>query len=166
MQFIYTAKTASGEIQTGHVSAPDVEAVKRALREQSLFAIDVRKKGVESPLKALLGARDRAALSKRDLLSITTQLAIMTRSGVDLASAFQSLSQQCSNPHVRNILSQIHRDVTGGKPKRKSRERPDDAIAFAASSHRGLCLLSGRGFRTCSLRGFQCRFQLRQLGQR
>ena len=39
----------------------------------------------------------------------------MTRSGVDLASAFLSLSQQCSNPTMRNILGQIHKDVTGGK---------------------------------------------------
>jgi type II secretory pathway component PulF len=115
MQFIYTAKTAAGEIQTGHISAADVEAVKRALREQSLFLIDVRKKATNSPIKLLLGARERGSLSKRDLLSVTTQLAIMTRSGVDLASAFQSLSQQCGNPTLRNILGQIHRDVTGGK---------------------------------------------------
>jgi len=114
MQFVYTAKTAVGDIQTGHISAADVEAVKRALREQSLYLIDVRKKASNSPLKALFGSRERG-LSKRDLLSVTTQLAIMTRSGVDLASAFQSLSQQCGNPALRNVLGHIHRDVTGGK---------------------------------------------------
>jgi type II secretory pathway component PulF len=115
MQFVYTAKTSSGDIQTGHISAPDVEAVKRALREQSLFVIDVRKKAGNTLWKVVFGARERSGLSKRDLLSVTTQLAIMTRSGVDLASAFQSLSQQCGNSHLRNILAQIHRDVTGGK---------------------------------------------------
>jgi type II secretory pathway component PulF len=115
MQFVYTAKTAAGDIQTGHISAADVDAVKRALREQSLFLIDVRKKVSSSPLAALLGRRDRSALSKRDLLSVTTQLAIMTRSGVDLASSFHSLSQQCSEQKLRNVLGQIHRDVTGGK---------------------------------------------------
>jgi type II secretory pathway component PulF len=46
---------------------------------------------------------------------MTTQLAIMTRSGVDLASAFQSLAGQCSNPGLRRVLDQIHRDITGGK---------------------------------------------------
>jgi type II secretory pathway component PulF len=114
MQFVYTAKTAAGDIQTGHITAADVEAVRRALREQSLFLIDVRKKADVSPWK-LFGASDRAVLSRRDLLNITTQLAIMTRSGIDLASAFHSLSQQCTNPHVRSVLAQIHRDVTGGK---------------------------------------------------
>ena len=115
MQFIYTAKTGSGDIQTGFVSAADVEAVKRALREQSLFPIDVRKKTQDTIWKAFLGARERSGLSKRDLLSVTTQLAIMTRSGVDLASAFHSLSQQCGNASLRSILGQVHRDVTGGK---------------------------------------------------
>jgi type II secretory pathway component PulF len=115
MQFTYTAKSKTGDVQSGHISAADVEAVKRALREQSLFPIDIRKKAGNSPFRALLGARDRGALSKRDLLSVTTQLAIMTRSGVDLASAFQSLSQQTSNPTLRRILGQVHKDVTGGK---------------------------------------------------
>jgi type II secretory pathway component PulF len=115
MQYIYTAKSASGDVQTGQISAADVDAVKRALREQSLFVIDVRKKATNSLWKAVFGARERVGLSKRDLLSVTTQLAIMTRSGVDLASAFHSLSQQCANASLRNILAQVHRDVTGGK---------------------------------------------------
>jgi type II secretory pathway component PulF len=115
MQFTYTAKSTTGDIQTGQISAADVDAVKRALREQSLFVIDVRKKAGNTLWKSVFGARERSGLSKRDLLSVTTQLAIMTRSGVDLASAFHSLSQQCGNASLRRILSQIHRDVTGGK---------------------------------------------------
>src|SRR5881394_847056 len=115
MQFTYTAKSKTGDIQSGHISAADIDAVKRALREQSLFPIDIRKNAGNSLFKSLFGARNKGALSRRDLLSVTTQLAIMTRSGVDLASAFHSLSQQCSNPMMRNILGQVHKDVTGGK---------------------------------------------------
>jgi type II secretory pathway component PulF len=115
MQFVYTAKNASGDIHTGQMSAADVDAVKRALREQHLFLIDVRTKAADTFFKKLRGVRDKSAISKRDLLSMTTQLAIMTRSGVDLATAFASLSQQCGNANLRNILSQVHKDITGGK---------------------------------------------------
>jgi type II secretory pathway component PulF len=115
MQFVYTAKSSSGDIQTGHMTAADVETVRRALREQSLFPIDVRKRTADTLWKSIFGKRERAGISKRDLLSVTTQLAIMTRSGVDLASAFESLSGQCRNQYVRTILKQIHHDVTGGK---------------------------------------------------
>ena len=97
------------------MTAADVEAVRRALREQSLFPIDVRKRAADTLWKSLFGKRERSGLAKRDLLSVTTQLAIMTRSGVDLASAFESLSNQSRNPNVRAILKQIHHDVTGGK---------------------------------------------------
>jgi type II secretory pathway component PulF len=54
-------------------------------------------------------------MRKRDLLTVTTQLAIMTKSGVDLASAFESLANQSSNERVRKVLGRIHEDVTGGK---------------------------------------------------
>lgn len=115
MQFVYTAKNAGGDIHTGQMSAVDVDAVKRALREQNLYLIDVRSKAADTFWKKIRGARDKSAISKRELLSMTTQLAIMTRSGVDLASAFQSLSTQCSNANLRKILSQVHSDITGGK---------------------------------------------------
>jgi type II secretory pathway component PulF len=39
----------------------------------------------------------------------------MTKSGVDLASAFESLAQQSSNERVRTVLARVHEDVTGGK---------------------------------------------------
>jgi type II secretory pathway component PulF len=115
MQFAYTAKTTTGDIQSGRLAAADAVAARRALREQNLFPIDVRTEGAASVWQSLLRRRERVRLSKRELLSVTTQLAIMTRSGVDLATAFDSLAGQCRNQTLRGLLSQIHRDVTGGK---------------------------------------------------
>ena len=115
MKFTYTAKSSAGDIQTGQLEADDVEHVKRALREQALFPIDVRQKGSGSRWAPFSFRRDQTAMRKRDLLTVTTQLAIMTKSGVDLASAFESLAQQSSNERVRRVLGRIHEDVTGGK---------------------------------------------------
>jgi type II secretory pathway component PulF len=115
MQFAYTAKTTAGEIQTGRMAAADVEGVRRALREQHLFVIDVQKGTGESIWKSLFDPHRHTKLSQRDILSVTTQLAIMTRSGVDLASAYESLAQQSRNPNLRRVLTHIHKDLTGGK---------------------------------------------------
>ena len=52
---------------------------------------------------------------KRELLTFTTQLSIMARSGMDLASALQSLSQQCREPNLRAILVNVYENVTRGK---------------------------------------------------
>jgi len=115
MQFTYTAKSSAGEIQTGQIDGDDVDQVKRALREKSLFPIDIQKVDAASSWLFFFGRRDRSALRKRDLLTVTTQLAIMTKSGVDLTSAFQSLAEQSSNERVRRVLNRVHEDVTGGK---------------------------------------------------
>jgi type II secretory pathway component PulF len=135
MQFTYTAKTSSGDIHTGQMTAPDVTAVKRALREQKLFPIDVHIKAADTFWRALLAPRERRGISKRDLLSMTTQLAIMTRSGVDLASAFHSLAGQCRNPSLRRVLDQIHRDITGGKSVSDTMQAHADILgdAYVAS---------------------------------
>jgi type II secretory pathway component PulF len=115
MLFTYTAKSTAGDIQTGQIDAEDVDAVKRALREQSLYPIDIQRKTSTSIWTSLFSRREKSALGKRDLLTITTQLAIMTKSGVDLTSAFESLAQQSSSDRIRSVLVKVHEDVTGGK---------------------------------------------------
>src|SRR3990172_675745 len=117
------------------MAGADVEQVKRALRERSLYPIDIRQKGSGSRWASFVGRRDKSAMRKRDLLTVTTQLAIMTKSGVDLASAFESLSQQSSNERVRRVLAQVHLDVTGGKSVSEAMKAQADVFgdAYVAS---------------------------------
>ena len=53
-------------------------------------------------------------LSKKELVNITSQLAIMTRSGVDITTGLNSLRRQSKNPVTRQILGDIYNDVMGG----------------------------------------------------
>jgi type II secretory pathway component PulF len=135
MLFTYTAKSNTGDIQMGQMDAEDVEQVKRALREKSLFPIDIRKKSKASGWAIFQRRSDKASLRSRDLLSVTTQLSIMTKSGVDLASAFESLAQQSSNERVRRVLMQVHEDVTGGKSVSDAMRAQSDVFgdAYVAS---------------------------------
>src|SRR5688572_25698826 len=54
-------------------------------------------------------------IKKKELVNLASQLAIMTKSGVDLATALQSLVRQCSHPTLKPILTDIHENVLGGK---------------------------------------------------
>jgi len=54
-------------------------------------------------------------ISKRDLTGLTSQLAIMTRSGMDVAGALQSLARQSRRPAIREVLQNIYADVLDGK---------------------------------------------------
>ena len=54
-------------------------------------------------------------ISQRELVEITSQLAIMTRTGIDLVTAMESLAKQARRPGPRKVLRSIHRDLVAGK---------------------------------------------------
>lgn len=58
----------------------------------------------------------RAKIPKQDIAEITSQLAIMVRSGVDVASALGSLSKQCKRPALCEVLEEVHESVLAGSP--------------------------------------------------
>jgi type II secretory pathway component PulF len=51
---------------------------------------------------------------KNDLADMTAQLAIMTKSGVDLASALSSLAVQTDRPFLADVLRDVHELVLSG----------------------------------------------------
>lgn len=55
------------------------------------------------------------AVSPRDVVNLTSQLAIMIRSGVDIATALQSASRQCRRPALAGVLRDVHESVIGGR---------------------------------------------------
>lgn len=55
-----------------------------------------------------------------ELVDMTSQLAIMTQAGVDVASALESLVRQCTSPLLRDILEEVHESVLGGTPVSES----------------------------------------------
>jgi type II secretory pathway component PulF len=53
-------------------------------------------------------------IGKKELVNLTSQLAIMSKSGVDIASALQSMVRQCTHPTLKTILEDVHDNVLGG----------------------------------------------------
>ncbi len=62
-------------------------------------------------------------LSRRELFAFTSQLAIMARTGLDMAGALQSLGRQARRPAVKSMLEQIHSDIIGGRSFSESLRR-------------------------------------------
>jgi type II secretory pathway component PulF len=56
------------------------------------------------------------AASRQAVAEATSQLAIMVRSGLDLATALQGLSRQCERPDLAEALEEVHSAVTAGSP--------------------------------------------------
>ena len=57
---------------------------------------------------------------------MTAQLAIMTKSGVDLASALTSLATQCERPYLADVLADVNELVMSGNTLSESlKQHPD-----------------------------------------
>ena len=114
MNFSYSAKTASGEQATGIISAASFHAARTQIRAQGLFALRIEEAEVTEagPSISLL---KRSRVTRTDLLTITSQLAIMCRSGVDLADAVRSIGEQCKKPVLKEALQEVYNDISDGK---------------------------------------------------
>jgi type II secretory pathway component PulF len=53
-------------------------------------------------------------VGKKELVNLTSQMAIMAKSGVDVASALQSIVRQCAHPTLKMVLEDVHENVLGG----------------------------------------------------
>ena len=114
MQFAYTAKSNDGQIVSGLIDAMTLADAQQRLRERELFPMSLHKNSVARGIWASF-LRPKAHVPRRELLSFTTQLAIMTKSGIDLAGAIKTLARQSSHRALKETMEQVHRDVTSGK---------------------------------------------------
>lgn len=114
MDFDYTAKSSSGETVTGVLTAEGEQYAHQQLREQGLFIIGVRPRGQRGVLPTV-GRRKYARIKKRELLTLTTQLAIMSRAGIDSASALDCLAQHCQSVRLKPILQDVLAAVESGQ---------------------------------------------------
>ena len=112
MQFGYTAKSSAGAITTGVLDAESLADAQLRLREMGLFALSLSKaKRAPSATGWNIGS---GRVNNRDLLALTSQLAIMTKAGVDLAGALKSIADHTVKPSLKRTVVAVHRDVESG----------------------------------------------------
>jgi type II secretory pathway component PulF len=118
MNFSYTAKSTSGATASGVLTADSLAEVRQKLREQGLFPLVIKQAAGSRAIAAArkTGSYRQRRVPKRELLTMTSQLAVMSRSGIDLAGAIRSLVQNATHPTLKAALEQVHEAVSSGKP--------------------------------------------------
>lgn len=116
MNFQYTAKSVDGRTFKGSLAAASLAEARQHLQEKELFVLSVKAdgRGGHGSGGGLAFPWTRR-IPKRDLLTVTSQLAIMTRAGIDFASALENVSAQCRNPALKAAVTQIYQGVLSGK---------------------------------------------------
>lgn len=137
MFFHYTAKSSAGVTSSGVLEADSLAAVRQLLREKGLFALALNPEPQALTASGSSSSRLllRTGISKRDILMLTSQLVIMTRSGVELAEALQICRDQCAIPALRKSLEQIYSDLSDGLSVSSALKRQTHVFgeAYAAS---------------------------------
>lgn len=120
MQFEYKARTTTGEQITGVIDAASTAAAQKMLRAKGQLLVSISKNRKSSAASANSRNHNRSVRGKRvpkhELLMLTSQLAVMLETGVEIAEAVQLTAEQATHPVLRQALQKVHADISDGQP--------------------------------------------------
>lgn len=133
-EFDWRAADAAGQMSAGRVEAASALAATRQLRERGLVPVSVSDAGaVATPVRAGLppvrgpvrkSFRNQSGpVTQAEVLALTTELSIMLRAGLALASSLRVLIDMSLRPPVAKLLQQVLDDVKHGAPLSKALAR-------------------------------------------
>jgi type IV pilus assembly protein PilC len=115
MMYRYTAYTNEKKIVHGTIESASVETAESSLYRAGFKRIlDLQKSGPDLDLKKLFTGSSR--VSTQALLDFTTELVILTESGLTLLIALRQLEKQSTEPNMKKVVAQLAQDLQGGTP--------------------------------------------------
>jgi len=110
--FVYVAKTATGERREGTIAAQTRRAAMQRLRQQTLYPVSV------SDAKPAIGMGGNFQLPQRvkkeQIADLCTQLADLLNNGVPMLEALSILCDVTINPRLQTAVKRIHDAVAEG----------------------------------------------------
>lgn len=110
--YIYNAKTKSGETVSGNVEASDVATAIAFVKDKGYFPMAVHENtgpGKEIEFKV------HKKVKVKDLSILCRQFHTMLNAGVSVIGCLDLLRSQTQNPTLRDAMSQLYEDVQKGK---------------------------------------------------
>jgi type IV pilus assembly protein PilC len=107
--FLYSARSVTGEIQSGELDLPSRDEVIGYLRKQRLVPVNVRSKPKDISLSFGTG------IKTRDVVIFTRQFATMINSGLPLVQSLTILAEQTENARFKVIITQVLNDIQSGQ---------------------------------------------------
>jgi type IV pilus assembly protein PilC len=137
--FAYQARDHAGVPLSGMLVAPSAAEVMRNLRADGKYPVNVRL--ADSVVDESGRVRGGLSMSRKDLINLSMQLAIMVETGVTLSDALDCVGQQMQNPNVKKIVLDISQQVQGGSDfssalQRHPRAFPRIFVALMSASEK------------------------------
>lgn len=109
--FTYDGLNKQGQSVHGEVIADSTAQAIDRLRENGIIVTEMKEKATKK--KSGGGGKK---VTTEDIAIACKQLAVMLSAGVPVTRALTTLSKQCANPRLGNILDEIAKNVEGGMP--------------------------------------------------
>ncbi|MGD0461788.1 MAG: type II secretion system F family protein [Tepidisphaeraceae bacterium] len=110
--FAYSARDQTGVAVNGTLAAESIERAGQMIRAEGKYPTTIRPTGPSAEVGSLRPRGSR--LSRKDLIHIATQLAIMIDTGVTLSDALDCIAGQADKPNVKRIVRDICQEVKAG----------------------------------------------------
>ncbi len=109
--FTYNGINKQGQSVQGEVIADSTAQAIDRLRENGVIVTEMKEKAAKK--KSSGGGKK---VTTEDIAVVCKQLAVMLSAGVPVTRALTTLSKQCANPKLGNIMEEIAKSVEGGMP--------------------------------------------------
>ncbi len=107
-KFNYTARTLTGELQSGELDLPNKDEVVAHLRKNRMIVVKIQQ--APKDIKFSFGS----GISTRDVVIFTRQFATMINSGLPLVQALDILAEQTENKALKDVTHAVVYDVESG----------------------------------------------------
>ncbi|MHB1297762.1 MAG: type II secretion system F family protein [Gemmatimonadaceae bacterium] len=105
--FVYTARTAQGELKSATLDAANKDDVVAQLKRMRMTVVKVEDAAKTKP-------KTKGSIAMRDIVIFTRQFSTMINSGLPLVQALDILSKQSENPVLQAVTRQVVFDVESG----------------------------------------------------
>ncbi len=113
----YELQSSPGHVTSGVIQAANVAEASNILRAQGyLLNIAPTAMAQVSLLERLRKINVQSGPGIKDVMSFTTQIAVMIKAGINIRNALAGIAEQTANLKFKKMLDQIKADVESGKP--------------------------------------------------
>ncbi len=123
--FSYKAIARDGKPVDGTIEAEGLEPASRQLRGQGLTLLKLEP---GTAAGAVTAAREGRTPGRQEVLSVTSELAVLLRAGLPLDRALKVLIDMAAEPAMHQLLSELLKDVKGGKSLSQALQPHDDVF--------------------------------------
>ena len=111
--FAYTARTTTGDIQSGERDAKSRDEIVNFLRTQRMTPVKIEEKAKKEG--GTLAALAAGGIPTKDVVIFTRQFATMINSGLPLVQSLDILAKQSENKALQKVIGQVLYDVESGQ---------------------------------------------------